>query len=117
MTIARGLREAKVEAAATASSDMRHHAVEHFAAALVFVESVIEVRSQEAAALRNTKGDGALYRARRYRQLISGRVLQMRDRVAHRRRPGTGHWRTLGLVDHFVDLRRLKTGGEVHPHA
>ena len=114
MAVARGLCEAQVEAAAAGAGDMRHHAVEHLAVPLVFVEPVVEIGSQEASALRDAERDRALNRAGRNRQ-GHRRTAYFRcdDRIADRRRSRADHRRILRLVDDLVNLRRLKAAGQI----
>ncbi len=65
MAIPRRLREPVIEAAAAGPRDMGDHTVEHLAIALVSIEPVVQVRAQEAAALRNAESDRACDRRRR----------------------------------------------------
>src|SRR5688572_10930971 len=99
MRVARGLREAMVEAAAAAAGDVRHHAIEDLAMHFVFVEAVIEIGAEETAALRDAERDAALDGSARQAELRSAAVLDLRDRVAHRRRAHAYERRILRTVD------------------
>ena len=120
MAVARRLREAQVEAPAAAAGNMRHHAIEHLAMLLVFVEPVVKVGPQEAPALRHTERDCALNRARGNRQRVTvkrRRKFQVRDRVADRRGAHAGDRRILRAVDDLVNLPRLEAAGQIHAAA
>ena len=60
MAIAGRLCKAVVETAATPAADVGPDTIEDLAAFLILVETEVEERAQEAAALRNAEADGAL---------------------------------------------------------
>ena len=114
MAVAGSLREAQIEAAAAGAGHVRHDAVEHLAAPLVFVEPIVQVRPQEAPALRHAERNRALDRPRRNRQRIGRRVFQVRDHVAHGRGTHAHDGRILRFVNDFVDLAGLEAAVEIH---
>src|SRR5207244_3581223 len=85
MSVARGLRETMIEAAAARACHVGHDAVEDLAIAFVSIESVIEIRAKKTAALRDAERERAIDRPFRNRDGIRGSVFQERDRVPDRR--------------------------------
>ena len=114
MSVARRLREAVVEAAASRAGDVRHHAVEHLAVAFVAVESVVEIRAEKPSALRDAESDRTPNRTGRNGPRVGRLVLQHRDRVADRRRSQAHERRVFSRVDDLVDLVRLELRVEIH---
>ena len=108
VAVARRLCEAQVETAPAGARNMCHHAVERLAMALVLVEPVVHVGPEEAAALRDAEGDGAVNRACGNRPRVGRTVLEHRDRVTNRRRADAGDRWILRPVDDLVDLAGLE---------
>ena len=114
MSIARGLCEAMIEAAAAAAGHVRHHSVERLSMRFVFVEAVIKIRAQKTAALRNTERDRLPDVALFDRQFRSAAILQLRNRIADRSRTEADDCRILRFVHDFIDLVFLEHGRDDH---
>src|SRR4051812_29489017 len=108
MAIARRLRKAMIETAATASRHMRNHAIKHLSMRFVFVESVIQIRSQKAPALRNPKCNGPFDVALLQREFRNSAVLELRNGVADRCRSQANDRRILRLVHELIDFVLLE---------
>ena len=85
MAVARGLREAVVEAAASGARDVRQHAVKDAPVLLVAIESVIEEGAQKAGALRDAEAETRFDQpiCVPQQRLLGAAVFQKRHQVAN----------------------------------
>ena len=94
-----------------AAADMRQRTFEHLAAALVGVEAQMQVRADEAPALRGAHDDRRVARAvdriARARR-IGPLEAEERADIAQRREADPQHDRILGTVDKLVEPARLE---------
>ena len=104
--------EAVVKKAQAAAGDMRHHRIEHLAALLIGVKTIVEEHLQQSPALRGAEAVGITRRreARIQQQgvRLRPRVLQERDEVADTCHAEPLHHGILALVDQLVDRSWIK---------
>ena len=112
--VARGLREAVVEAAAAAAGHVGDHPVEHPAALFVAVEPVEHEGPQEAAALGDPEADGAGDVAGGDPEFLGAVMAEQGHEVADAGRPEAHQRRVVGPVHHLVDPVRLEPAVQVH---
>ena len=93
---------------------MRYGAVEHLPLPFVLVETVVEKRPEQPAALRAAKCDRALEGFGTDAKLGRAVVLELRDGIADGRETETGDRRILGFVDDLVDPVRLESAAQIH---
>ena len=87
---------------------MRYNAVQRYVVVLVNVDAGVDVVAQKAAALRRAECVGALQIARAGVALGRGRMLEVRNQVAHRREPKPNHLAAARGIDELVYQARLK---------
>ena len=102
MAIARGLREAMIEAAPAGAGDVRPQSVEDPVALFVGIEAIVEELAQEAAALRSAEADGALHLAL---------LLHISDVIADGGGSQARNGGVLAGVNHVVNAARFEAGG------
>src|SRR5262249_13598932 len=111
--VTRRLGEAVVEEAEPATGDVRHQAVEYFAASLIDVEPLVQEVAQEPTTLRDAEavrpGDRGLAVRGAERVVGATVVLQEGDQVAGRGIAEPLHDRALGLANQLVDIAGLES--------
>ena len=104
VAIARRLGETHVKAAASTARYVNQHAIEHFAVALIAIETVIQHGAEEAATLRDAESVGALQREVRGRRTgYEAAETQPGNHIAHGGETGAGHRRIFGGVNQLVN--------------
>src|SRR6185369_11602278 len=101
------LGPAQVETEPRAAGNVRHHAVEHLLTFFVAVETVIQERPQESAALRRTERDGL----RRVHERIRRSFHPRRD-ITECRHAKAGNGKLLWTKGQLIRPSRCEAAGE-----